>query len=428
MLRLSALTAIAAVIVICTSVANTMGQVGTASEPAAAPAAERTFQPPIGDIVGPPDWLLMVGPFGPVFNAPLNVTPTLSIREEYNDNIFLNNQNRRADLISALTPGVRVLVQQPGYRLFAGYDLTAEAYARNSELSNVGDRQSFYLDASYEWSPRLTLTLNDSFVRTYNTAQTNVLGIATGRAQVTSNTFAPGLTYALTSRDTLRVVGSYSITRVDQADQSEVRSSSSAYGVDSALTHILTPRLTATVGYQVRHFDFEASDASTVHTLRIGGSYQITPLLTALVTGGASIQTTRDSTDVTPAVTASLTQQFPFGAATVAYNRSVSPAGTLGQATDNQSISAALLATSLLPGVNLSVAPRYTAAESSTVNVKVFAADLAASYHVNRYVSVFASYALLLQRSSGSVGAVAGNIDQNRVFVGLQIRYPIDLN
>jgi predicted porin len=62
------------------------------------------------------------------------------------------------------------------------------------------------------------------------------------------------------------------------------------------------------------------------------------------------------------------------------------------------------------------------------VNVKVFAADLAASYHVNRYVSVFASYALLLQRSSGSVGAVAGNIDQNRVFVGLQIRYPIDLN
>ena len=126
-------------------------------------------------------------------------------------------------------------------------------------------------------------------------------------------------------------------------------------------------------------------------------------------------------------MTVSLTQQFPFGAATVAYNRSVSPAGTLGQATDNQSISAALVATSLLPGVNLTVAPRYTTAESSTVNVKVFAADLAASYRVNRYVSAFAAHTLLLQRSSGSVGAVAEH-RQNRVFVGLQIRYPIDLN
>src|SRR5437879_2183989 len=113
MLRFSALFAIAAAIVICTSVADTRGQVGAASEPAVGTTAERIYQPPIGDIVGPPDWLLLVGPFGPAFNPPVsntpfNVTPTLSIREEYNDNVFLDNRNRRADFISALTPGVRV--------------------------------------------------------------------------------------------------------------------------------------------------------------------------------------------------------------------------------------------------------------------------------------------------------------------------------
>ncbi|HMH53109.1 MAG TPA: hypothetical protein VK548_22915 [Candidatus Acidoferrum sp.] len=391
------------------------------------------FQPPPGEIFGPPDWNLIVGPFGPVFNppvsnAPLNVTPTLSIREEYDDNIFRNNQNRRADFISALTPGVRVLVQQPGYRVFAGYDISAEVYARNPDLSNVGDRQNFYLDASYEWSSRLTLTLGDTFVRTYDTSRTSVQGIATGRAQVTSNTIAPGLTYVLTPRDTLRVMGSYTVTRVDEAAQSEARSNSESYGIDSILTHTLTPRLNGTIGYQVRRSEFEAGDSSTVQTVRLGGTYQITPLLTVLASGGVAIETTRQRTEVTPVATVSLTQQFWFGAASVNYNRSVGTAGTLGQTTDNQSIGGALVATSLLPGVNLMFAPRYSTTKSSTVNVKTFTADLAASLNINRYLSVFGAYTLLLQRSSGSAGGVAGDIDQNRVFVGMQVRYPIDLN
>ena len=62
------------------------------------------------------------------------------------------------------------------------------------------------------------------------------------------------------------------------------------------------------------------------------------------------------------------------------------------------------------------------------MNVKTFTVDLAASYNINRYVSVFGAYTALVQRSSGSVGAVAGDIDQNRLFGGLQVRYPHDLN
>lgn len=428
----STVSAFVAATLVCASFSTGSGQVKEASQAPTAQTAERIFQPSVGEIIGPPDWPLILGPFGPALSArpsasPLSVTPTLSIREEYNDNIFLDNQNRRRDFITAFTPGVRAFLQQSGYHVFVGYDLAAEVYASNTGLSNVGDRQNLVLDASYEWSPRLTLTLNDSFVRTYNTAQTSVQGIATGRAQVTSNTFAPGLTYALTSRNTLRLVGLYAITRIDQAAQSAVNSSSEAYGVDSTLDHILTPRLTAIVGYQVRRFDFEAGDASTVHTLRLGGSYQITPMLTASVTGGAAIETSRrQGTSVGPAVSATLTQQLSFGSATLTYHRQVSTAGTLGQTTDNQSVGAALVATTLVPGLSFALAPRFSTAESSTVNAKTFTTGLVASYDLTRDISVFASYTLLHQRSSGSVGAVAGNIDQNRLFVGLQVRYPID--
>jgi hypothetical protein len=430
-IRPGAVFALVAAMLLCVSVSTVLGQVSEGVS--AVPTATRIFRPPAGEIIGPPDWPLIVGPFGPAFNprpspSPFNVTPTLSIREEYNDNIFLNNGNRRDDFITAITPGVRAFFQQPGYHVFIGYDLYAEMYAKHDDLSNVGDRQNFLLDASYEWSSRLTLTLSDAFVRTYNTSQTSAQGIATGRAQVTTNTLAPGLAYILTPRDTVRLVASYAITKVDQADESALNSSSKAYGLDTTLDRVLTPRLTGTIGYQVRRFDFEVAEDSTVQTLRIGASYQITPLLTASVTGGASIETTNGrGTDVGPAASVSLTQQFSFGAATLTYNRSVGTAGALGQATDNQSIGASLVATSLLPGFSLTVAPRFNTAESSTVNVKTFTADLIASYHLTRDVSVFGSYTLLHQRASGSVGAGAGDIDQNRLFVGLQIRYPIDL-
>ena len=82
----------------------------------------------------------------------------------------------------------------------------------------------------------------------------------------------------------------------------------------------------------------------------------------------------------------------------------------------------------MLGGVNLTLAPRYTTAKSSTVNAKTFALDLAASYTINRWASMFGSYALLHQRSRGSVGSIAGDIDQNRLSFGLLVRYPVDLN
>ena len=431
MIRPAAVSAIVAAAVLCAIVSAASGQVTEAPGAPSAPMGEPAFRPPPGQIFGPPDRERILGPFGPVFSppaprSPLNLPPTLSIREEYNDNVFLSNRNRRSDLITSFTPGLTLSLQTAAYRLSAGYDFSAEVYADNSQLSNVGDRQNLFLDASYSFSPGLTLSLTDRFTRTYNTPQTSVAGIATGRTEVTSNTFAPGLSYTLTPGDTLRLVGSYAITRIQQAQQQPLSSNSDVYGVDSNLDHTFTPRLTGTVGYQVQRFEFETGDSSTVHTPRLGGRYQITPTLTASVSGGASIQTSGAGTEITPSATVSLTQQFSFGAATLTYNRSVSPVATLAQTTDNQSIGGTLLVTTLVRGLSLTFAPGYNTSESSTVNVKTFTADLAASYQLTRTISVFGSYTLLRQQSSGA-STLTGDVDQNRVFVGLQTRFPIDL-
>ena len=49
----------------------------------------------------------------PPIRAPLTITPTITITEEFNDNIDLDNENKNWDLITGLTPGVIVLLQPP---------------------------------------------------------------------------------------------------------------------------------------------------------------------------------------------------------------------------------------------------------------------------------------------------------------------------
>ncbi len=442
MTRLATLSAcvVGAVLCLVASIAS-----GQATEEPSRPAPARTegtvFLPPLGQLSGSPDYHRILGPFGPVFNpsephSPFNLTPTLSVQEEFNDNVFLNNQNRRADFITSFTPGLTLSLLNPVYRLTASYDISAELYALNSSLSNIGNRQNFLADASYDFSPALTLSLNDRFSKTYNSPQATDQGVSTGRTQAMTNSIAPGVSYKLTAVDTLRAVGGYTFTRIDRGQQQQQQqqqqpqqqqsSDSDIYQIDSSLDHTFTARYTGTLGYQIQRIDFTGQPSSIVHSPRIGGTYQVRATTTASSSGGLSIRTSAGATTVSPAGTATLTEQFKFGSASLTYNRSVSPVGTLAQISDTQTIGGAVLVTSLMRGLTLTVAPRYTKTDSSNFKSTTLTGDIAVSYQISPWISVFGSYTLLRQQSSGG-GTANIDMDQNRVSFGLQTRYPIDL-
>ena len=49
---------------------------------------------------------------------------------EYNDNILLNNDDKRSDFVTGFTPGITLAVERATYRLLAGYNFTAEIYSK----------------------------------------------------------------------------------------------------------------------------------------------------------------------------------------------------------------------------------------------------------------------------------------------------------
>jgi hypothetical protein len=359
----------------------------------------------------------------------VTITPTLTVTQEYNDNVLLNNDDRRSDFILGFTPGITLSVERATYRLLAGYNFTAEIYWENEARNDAFSRHNFDLDGTWRVDPRLTLTLTDVFTFSSDTNLLAPEGVATGRSEAYGNTLSGSAAYALTPLTTLRGTASWTLLRFEDDELQD----SDIYRLDGTVEHAFTTRVTGTAGYQFGYFDIEREERATTHTPRVGVIVRATPTITLSLSGGPSIEVREDrGTRVVPAVTAAYRQRFAFGGATLAYDRYIGTAGGLGGTTDNQTITGSLEFTRLWRGLTLALTPRYAIVESDDdrIDVQSFTVALQATYRINAWAAAVASYQFFRQRSdtvivTTSGTSLANDVDQNRVFVGLQIGYPV---
>jgi len=393
---------------------------------------EPTAPSPVLESPGPPiaayplELLGLLAP--PAQRGPVTLMPSIALSAEYNDNLFLDNRNRQWDLVTGISPAITLFVNRPAYRLSGGYTSTAELYARESQLNDAFARQGLVFTGLYLATPRLRLTASDSYASDRSTNRVASQGFASGRQASWSNTFAPGLTWQMTPRTSLGLGATYTVQRFEGAGLG-----SDTYGLQSSLGHLLTPRLTGTVGYGFTYLDLQGQESSRTHTPTLGASYQLTPTLTGSVSGGAAMTELGGETSVSPAATVSLGQALRFGSASVQYTRGVSAAGGFGGTTDTQSVSGALTLSGLQRGLLVVFSPAYSIAESVSsqqtgqVDVKALTVNLGVTYQIARFVSVFGGYTFLQQRTGGA-SSVQGDVDQDRVRFGLQFGYPINFD
>jgi len=92
----------------------------------------------------------------PLERREVNLLPAFSISEEFNDNIFLNNDNRRYDFITGFTPSVSLLVNRPRFQLAAGFANTSEIFARTSSSNDAFARQNLIVGTFWQPAPQLS--------------------------------------------------------------------------------------------------------------------------------------------------------------------------------------------------------------------------------------------------------------------------------
>jgi len=372
--------------------------------------------------------------YTPASEGPLTVTPSLAITEAFNDNIFQNNANKLSDFITQFTPGLTLQMQHPGFRLTAGYNFTAEIYAQHSELDNAANRQNLVASVSYEVSPRVTLSLTEALYYSRDSNAASTSGVSSGRQGAWGNVFAPALSVQATPRMTWRLFGAYTLERYSGPASRD----SNVYRVGTGLDYAVTPRLSATAGYDFGYLDIDREPVTLDHALRVGGTYRITPILTATVTAGPSILMTDRATTLTPVVSARLAREMSWGAVSVFYDRGVGTTGGFGGPSANQTFGGIIVLPTLLRGLTIDFSPRYSMSSTESAaraqsDIKTLTLNLSARYQVARYISIVGSYTFLQQRGSGNATLANGNtpatgVDQNQINVGLQFGYPINFN
>ena len=364
--------------------------------------------------------------------APLTLTPTLTVGEEFNDNILLNNADKRWDLITTFTPGIALQWEDPTSRLAASYSFTAEMYARNQQLNHAFDAHNFFLDGSWRPTPRWTLTASDTFNFSTNTNLVSPEGVATGRDRAFGNALSVGAVWQATTRTSVRGVASWALQRFTREELQD----SDVYHAEVGVDRVFTPRLTGSLGYEIGYFDIENEVKLTTHTPKLGLTYRFTETLTGSVSGGPTIEVPEHGDGhVVPFANAALRQRFLLGSAGVDYARYIGTAGGLGGTTMNQSVGAAVQVTSLRRGLLVDLGPRYSWVKSDDdrIDLRNFSVPLRARWRLAAWAALVGSYNFFYQRVAATVFSevgtpLANDVDQNRFSIGLQLGYPINFD
>src|SRR5712691_5522567 len=85
------------------------------------------------------------------------IIPSLSLTEEFDDNVFGRSSNRVSDFVTRGSPGLSAGYRSQPLTLLVTSGFDAEFFEENRELSNVGDRRR--ADVAFQYLPTRTLTL-----------------------------------------------------------------------------------------------------------------------------------------------------------------------------------------------------------------------------------------------------------------------------
>lgn len=381
---------------------------------------EEPIERPAGS--APPSFL------GPdLFNPPaprgwITFTPSITLSEEFTDNVGRAPRDREWDFITSAIPGFTLSMQRPNYRLVSGYNVTGDLYARANDASGFGKRQQLFADGFYQFNPRTRLSVSERFILDRESQGVTSSGISAGERDAWRNTLSARLGYQATQLTGLGITASHTMLRYDPSGGSAL--DSDTYRLALGATHRFTPRLVGGANVESAYFDVKGEASSFTETPRLTASYRITPRLTAFASAGPSMLFRDGETEVDVAATGRLSYALTrLSSVEAGYDRAFA-AETVG-VTRRDSFYA-LGRWNLSRRLRAELTPRYTIVAANDVaatsEIKVLTVNVRANYQIARFISLIASYTYVDQRGENR----SDDIYENRVFLGLQYAYPIN--
>ena len=353
------------------------------------------------------------------------ITPSLSIGEIYDDNLFFSSTQRTQDFFTRVSPVLQAGYQSTPLTLLGGYTFDSEFYSKHSELTTAQVRQRGVIELKAMPDQVLTLSVSGAYYQTRTPQELNLTtGLATSRVLAERYTGSPAFTYRFDPLTTSK--GDYTYAKDLVAGGITIDS----HIVNLVLDHRITPRDTMGPMYTGRQFRFAGFPTITSHAFTLGWSHEFTPLTTFTLRGGPRL--TEGKVDRLPEAFASISHKLKSGALSLSYGSTSTT--TIGQATAvrTQSITGTAT-TELLPKLELSAGPAVYWISSDAFKATAYWTLLQASYQLTKTLALQASYQYSFQRGSfnpqtGPTGPTNVEILHNIFLIRLTVTSPVRMD
>jgi hypothetical protein len=338
-----------------------------------------------------------LGPRGAEAQPGFYATPTLSVAEVYDDNLFSTPIGREHDFISRFSPALEAGYRSAPLTLQGRYGFDAELYAEHPELNQPQARQEAAVELQGRPTPTLRLGLSGAFLETHTAGELNVeTGLNVGRVRAQRVSLDGSAGWQLDPRT--EATGEAGVADDEIEDGLRTRT----YSAGGRLARQLTPRDAGHVGLTFRHFVFDEGETQTSQAAVVGWRHTFTPRATLELSAGPRFS---DGT-VDPEVSASLRYRLQTGELALTYARtqatSVGQVGTL----TTESVTAPIV-WEPRRSLRFRATPNAVRAEQAGLQAEVYTLSLEASYQLTRFVALEASYGFSLQRGSTASAALA---------------------
>jgi len=205
------------------------------------------------------------------------LTPSLAVRGEYNDNIFFSTRNDESDFLGVITPGLQFTDKTERLDARISGALPIYTYADYDELNSIDQKLNGNL--SYLLTTRLSTSLNAGYIKdSQPDREIAETGLVLG--SVIRRRYSAGLAgqYAVSDIASLGLTYAYLNDDYDSKAYTDIQSQNVSLTFAQNLSRIFA-NTTGKVSLGYNRFDFSDSNVDN-YTLMVGAEYNVTELYT----------------------------------------------------------------------------------------------------------------------------------------------------
>ncbi len=273
--------------------------------------------------------------------ANLDITPSISLDQTYDSNVFNTDGNEKGDFILRVTPAVTFSLRMPETTLNLRTSITSDTYYKYTELNSTNSAIALAVDATpIRMTPRFSMVPSAHFVEARDSYRRNQLvpsgdpliqpSIAAENATRKSRDYGAALrvSYLVTPRTDFSVGGGFSKREfLDNTTAGDV--GSRVVTGDTTLTYRFTPLFSSGIFFNTTANTFENGRDSRTIAGGVTGTWRFAQAFTLIARAGATHAKESGFVGSSDNTTTS-----PYGALTLSYisrDFNVSFIGTMDQ-------------------------------------------------------------------------------------------------